>query len=151
MGTLTARAPSTKGDKQATLTRAAGKQRAAEVVALLDPITLQKRTTPEAIVEAYLIKRGVQFEAQVELGFARPDFVLFHLPDVSGGAMALNVNGEHWHRDTLYADMAKGRAMVNVQVNGIPIVKYLEVWEKDINSGEMVLDDALRGVAWRSA
>ena len=105
-----------------------------------------RATLIELLTEAFLQRRGVSYEAQVEMGIARPDFVVI----VRGEATIWNVNGERWHAPRTWHDYGKGSALINFRVQDCPIVDVIDLWESDILRSDQVLEDALRGERYRN-
>lgn len=126
-----------------------GVARASEARALSVLPGREKFTFIELLTEAYLLRRGVRYQAQVEMGIGRPDFVALDAPDVGQG-LIIAVQGERWHEGRQYHDEGKMLAMVGNCVQGYPISTSVQIWERDILAGEQVIEDALRGVSWRS-
>lgn len=126
-----------------------GVTRASEARALAIQPGREGFTFIELLTEVYLRRRGVRYQAQVEMGIGRPDFVALDAPDV-GQAMIIAVQGERWHEGRQYHDEGKMLAMFGKCVQGYPISTSVQIWERDILAGEQVIEDALRGVSWRS-
>jgi len=126
-----------------------GVGRATEALALASQTGREGFTFIELLTEAYLVRRGVRYLAQLEMGIGRPDFVALDMPS-AGQALVIAVQGERWHEGRQYHDQAKMLGMYGKAVMGLPIMGSVQVWERDILAGEMALDDALRGVSWRS-
>lgn len=126
-----------------------GAARASEARAVSVLPGREKFTFIELLTEAYLLKRGVRYQTQVELGIGRPDFVALDAPDI-GQALVIAVQGERWHEGRQYHDAGKMLAMCGVAAQGVPICRSVQVWERDVLAGEQVVEDALRGVSWRS-
>jgi hypothetical protein len=105
-----------------------------------------KPTLIELLTEAFLKERNVAYETQIDLGFARPDFVLFNTqPSQVNTCVAWLINGEYWHKSRYWHDYGKGKLMINVPVNGMPIVDVIAIWEADVMQGDAVFAEALRG------
>lgn len=110
-----------------------------------------KPTLIECLTESFLMRRGVAYEAQVWMGIARPDFVVFDTRTSSdGGAVVWNINGEYWHRPRVWHDEGKGSALINIRVRDVPIRDVIAIWEDDIMRGDQVFEDALRGERYRN-
>jgi hypothetical protein len=118
----------------------------------------RRMSLPELLAEAWLIKRGVQYETQVELGMVRPDVVVFDCPAslVPTGeeaardlAVAWAVQGDYWHKDKLWHDEGKANLVAGMVWRGYRIVDMLMVWESDIYEAEQVFEDALAGMVRR--
>lgn len=107
-----------------------------------------KPTFIECLAEAFLVQRGTSYEAQVEMGIARPDYVVFNTrPD--GGAVAWNINGDYWHAPKIWHGQGKASALINLRVRDVPILDVIDVWESDILQSDQVFGDALKGERWR--
>jgi hypothetical protein len=128
--------------------RAVGVDRAQEVLQLARQRP-QNRTLPELLAEVWLRKRSVRYEAQFDLGWARPDFVLFEVSAAAGGCMVWEINGEYWHKNTAAHDTARKERLLSTTARGLPIVKVVEVWEKDIYQSEAAFEQALAGINLR--
>lgn len=102
-------------------------------------------TLPELLAEAFLRKRGVSYVAQFNLGWARPDFVVFGLPVAPAGALVLEVQGDYWHSrpGASSRDANRKAQLLTTTARGLPIVQVIEVWEGRIYDGEGVLEMAL--------
>ena len=122
-----------------------GEVRALEALALARTRP-HNRTLPELLAEAWLKRRATRYEAQVDLGWARPDFVLF---DVVAGVMVWEINGEYWHANTAAHDAARKQRLLHTTARGLPILKVIEVWEKDIYQSETVFEQAIGGLSLR--
>lgn len=105
-------------------------------------------TTPEFVLEGALMMRGVNYRTQIELGFTRPDGVVFN---GDGTATALYVDGDHWHKDGHGHDVGKVTQALGFEVEGHVITQGVRVLESDIQSLDMneIVDAALRGEQWR--
>lgn len=98
-------------------------------------------TLPELLVEAALRKLGVHYRAQVDLGWSRPDFVVFD----AQGAIIVRVQGDYWHsRPGAEAkDAAQRDRLERHTVFGIAVLSVVDVWERDIYESEAVVSRAL--------
>lgn len=94
-------------------------------------------TLPELLVEAALRRLGVHYRAQVDLGWSRPDFVVF---DVQG-AIIVRVQGDYWHsRPGAEAkDAAQRDRLERHTVFGIAVLAVVDVWERDIYESEAIV------------
>jgi hypothetical protein len=107
----------------------------------------QMRTLPEVLAEMWLRARGVQYEAQVELQWARPDMVLTTM-DGAGQRVKMiwRIQGQHWHtgeqegKDTVQKTQLKA-----ARFGGVAVTKVVDLWEQDIYQGDYVFDQALLG------
>lgn len=107
------------------------------------------RTFPELLAEVWLRRRAVRYESQFDLGWARPDYVLFDVNAAAGGCMVWEINGEYWHANTGAHDAARKQRLLNTTARGLPILSVVEVWEKDIYDSETVFEQALNGISMR--
>lgn len=107
----------------------------------------RSNTLPELLAEGWLRQRNIRYEAQFDLGWARPDFVLFDV--LSTGAMVWEINGEYWHKDSAAYDAARKQRLLNTTAHGTSIVRVVELWENDIYPSESVFDAALQGKGLR--
>lgn len=127
-----------------------GVERAQEAVMLARQDRM-RRTLPELLAELWLMKRGVQYVAQWDLGWARPDFTLFDVPASAPGAMVWEINGEYWHRDTAAYDAARKQRLLATTIRAQQVMKVIEVWESDIYRGDAAFEVALAGHVTRGA
>lgn len=121
--------------------RRVGDSRADEARATFEarPEQQQKRgraTLPNLLAEAWAKKQGKRYEIECDIGWARPDLVVFY-PE---GAVVFRVQGDYWH--TLAHVMAKDRGQKemmlqsNITIHGEKIWYVVDVWEKDIYASE---------------
>jgi hypothetical protein len=113
------------------------------------PAGVQSSTTlPELLVEAALRKAGVEFRAQVDLGWARPDFVVF----VGASAVVLRVQGDYWHSraGAVANDAAQKDRLERHTVFGLPVQAVVDLWEHDVYESESVVHRAIRTDAVRA-
>ncbi len=136
--------------------RQVGEERAQEALAVLrspQPNSQGRNggayTLPELLAESWLRKRSVRHEAQFDLGWARPDFVLFDLGATAGGCMVWEIQGEYWHKSSGAHDAARKQRLLASTARGLPILAVVEVWEADIYQGEGVFDAAASGRGMR--
>lgn len=100
-------------------------------------------TLPELMTEAFLIRNGIRYTAQAEMGTQRPDFVL-HNVNESGDAIILRVQGDYWHADA-GKDEAKSRNLVGRTFAQQSISTVIDLRESDIYHSEHALEQAIRG------
>lgn len=114
----------------------------------------RRLSLPELLAEAWLNKRGLRFESQVELGMVRPDVIVFDCPaalvpkgeeGATDLAVAWAIQGDYWHASKVWHDEGKANLLVNRVYKGYRIIDMLAIWESDIYAGEQVFEDALRG------
>ena len=128
--------------------RRVGDGRAEEARSVFEsrPDHQQKRgraTLPNLLAESWARKTGMRYEVEFDLGWARPDLVVFY----SDGAVVFRVQGDYWH--TLAHVMTKDRAQREMllqsgfSIQGQKISLVVDVWEKDIYASEDALMIAL--------
>lgn len=128
--------------------RRVGDTRAEEARAVFDqrPSAQQRRgraTLPNLLAECWAKKTGFRYEIECDIGWARPDLVVFY----TEGAVVFRVQGDYWH--TLAHVMAKDKAQKEmlkqpgVSINGTTIWLVVDVWEKDIYESESAFADAM--------
>ena len=146
------------GDEWRRWVKLVGVERATAARAVRQLHPERRMSLPELLAEAWLIKRGVQYEAQVELGVVRPDVIVFNCPAqlVPAGeegatdlAVGWAVQGDYWHKDKVWHDEGKSNMVVNMVYRGYRIVDVLAIWERDIYFDEQVFEDALVGMVRR--
>lgn len=98
-------------------------------------------TLPELLVEAALSKRGVDYRAQVDLGWARPDFVVLR----PGHAVVVEVYGDYWHSrpGAPTHDAQRRERLEGTTIFGLPVRAVIELWERDIYESEAIVARAL--------
>ena len=111
----------------------------------------QYRTLPELLAEMWLRQRSVRYVAQFDLGWAKPDYVLFDVAVAAPGAMVWEINGEYWHKSTGAKDASRKQRLLATTVRGQPVMKLIEVWEADIYQSDAAFENALMGVGMRGA
>jgi len=121
-----------------------GKARADEAMGILKQHTfgsMGSSTLPELLVEAVLKRKGSDYRSQVELEWARPDFVVF----VSGGVIVIRVQGDYWHsrEGNAAKDALQGDRLKNTTIFGLPVLKVADIWERDIYVNESCVEVAL--------
>ncbi len=94
------------------------------------------KTLPELLAEAWLMSRGMNYETQFDLGWARPDFVLFDV--VPAAAVVLECQGDYWHSrpEAVAHDAMRKGQLLTTTARGLPIRAVVEVWEHDIYAGD---------------
>lgn len=100
------------------------------------------RTLPELLTEHYLRGQGARYVAQLNLGFAKPDFVVFNAPAAPQGALIIRVQGGYWHGSSgaITRDDSQKQMLLEGTAQGSPILKIVDVWEKAIYQGDTALD-----------
>lgn len=100
-------------------------------------------TLPELLVELALTRRNADYRAQVDLGMARPDFVVMR----AAGALVIRVQGDYWHgREGAAAKDARQKdALMQTTIFGLPVLAVIDIWESDIYKSEAAVDAALEG------
>lgn len=98
-------------------------------------------TLPELLVELALTRRNVDYRAQVDIGMARPDFVVIR----PAGVLVIRVQGDYWHsREGAAAKDARQKDMLETTtIFGLPVLAVIDIWERDIYVGEASIDAAL--------
>jgi hypothetical protein len=104
-------------------------------------------TLPELLAESWLISTGVRYEAQFDLGWAHPDFVLFDVTPAA--AIVLEVYGDYWHGkpDAIAHDAMRKGQLLTTTARGLPIRAVVEIWEKDIYAGDQCFERAYAQLA----
>ena len=130
--------------------RIVGDARMEEAVALLEQVRMAQfhsGTLPELLAEVWLRRTGVDYQAQVILGQARPDFVIYNPPS-GGGAICWRIQGDYWHGNgTAQAhDAAQKGALLGLVSRGMPVVAVIDIWESAVYAGDGVLEQALQGM-----
>lgn len=121
--------------------RRVGDSRAEEARSVFEarPESQQKKgraTLPNLLAEVWAKKTGLRYEIEYDLGWARPDLIVFY-PD---GVAVFRVQGDYWH--TLAHVMTKDRAQRELlmqsgfSIQGQRISFVVDVWEKDIYDSE---------------
>lgn len=131
-------------DKYDGFVQRVGKARADEAVSILKQHTPGQQgstTLPELLVEAVLKRKGRDYRSQVELEWARPDFVVF----VSGGVIVIRVQGDYWHsrEGNAAKDALQGDRLKNTTIFGMPVLKVADIWEREIYANESCVEVAL--------
>jgi G:T-mismatch repair DNA endonuclease (very short patch repair protein) len=106
--------------------------------------TGQKSTTlPELLIEAALRKRGIDYQVQVDLGWARPDFVV----PVPGGCVVVECQGDYWHGspEAKVNDAKRAAQLIGVNVNGATVLRVIEIWESEIYLSEAPIERVFNG------
>jgi hypothetical protein len=105
-------------------------------------------TLPELLTEIALRSLGADYRTQVDLGWARPDFVVFD----GGEAIIVRVQGDYWHtRAGAEAnDAAQRDRLERHTVFGYPIREVVDVWEREIYESEAVIARLLRAPGVRA-
>jgi hypothetical protein len=128
--------------------RRVGDLRADEARAVFEsrPDAQQKRgraTLPNLLAESWAKKTGFRYEIEVDLGWARPDLVVFY----AEGAVVFRVQGDYWH--SLASVMAKDKAQrgmffqPGISIQGSHVWLVVDVWEKDIYESETAFVTAM--------
>jgi|GEM_PF-4774644 len=117
--------------------RAVGEIRANEAA------TMGRGTLPERLAEVWLRRRGIRFESQVDLQYARPDFVLYAVCDL--GCVVWRIQGDYWHSipERVVTDAAQVGRLFGDAVDGQRIAAVIDLWEKDIYESDGVFERAL--------
>jgi G:T-mismatch repair DNA endonuclease (very short patch repair protein) len=99
-------------------------------------------TLPELLAEDWLMRQGVRYRAQVVLLRARPDFVVF---DQGPGVIVIRVQGDYWHASpgAVSKDSTQAEWLRSTTIDGFPVIKVADVWERDIYAGDFALSAAL--------
>lgn len=118
-----------------------GEDRARIAKALFDERT-GSRTLPELLTEHYLRSQGARYTAQLNLGFAKPDFTVFNSPAVPQGALILRVHGQHWHgtSEAITRDSAQKQLLLDGTAQGAPVLKVIDIWESSVYRDNTALD-----------
>jgi len=110
------------------------------------PRTRRSNTLPELLTEAWLTKYSpVPWQAQVELVFARPDFVLF---PTDAHAWVWRVQGDYWHSGEYEEreDAAQKAELLATEYRADGrarrISRVIDLWESDIYASERVFEEA---------
>lgn len=92
------------------------------------------RTLPELLTENYLRGQGARYITQLNLGFSKPDFVVFGAPAAPEGALVIRVQGQHWHSsaDAITRDQGQKDLLMQGTAQGSPIIKVIDVWESSL-------------------
>ena len=100
------------------------------------------RTLPELLTENYLRGQGARYITQLNLGFSKPDFVVFGAPAAPEGALVIRVQGQHWHSsaDAITRDQGQKDLLMQGTAQGSPVVLVVDCWEPAIYQGDAVLD-----------
>lgn len=100
-------------------------------------------TLPELLIEAALRARGADYDVQVDLGWARPDFVV----RVPGGAVVVEALGDYWHgTDAAKAkDAARAAQLIGTNVTGGMVLRVVTIWESEIYQSEAVIERVWNG------
>lgn len=128
--------------------RRVGESRAEEARAIFygRPESQRKRgraTLPNLLAEAWAKKTGYQYEIECDVGWSRPDLVVFY----AEGAAVFRVQGDYWHNLAHVA--AKDRAQRDMffqsgfSIRGNVVWQVVDVWEKDIYISESAFVTAL--------
>lgn len=113
-------------------------------LALARAVTTGSRSQPELLTEAHLIRRGITYHTQAELGFSRPDFLI--LNHTTNSWLALHIDGAYPHRDRHGHDLGKDQMLIGYQVAGKPITQTVRLSDTDLYANpEYALDRALAG------
>lgn len=120
-----------------------GEARAREALSIAREKT-GSTTLPELLVEAALRRTGADYRTQVDLGWARPDFVVFTREHDQYGVIVLRVQGEYWHKDRTSYDAAQADRLARYTVFGLPVLRVEDIWEKDIYAGDAAVMRVLR-------
>jgi G:T-mismatch repair DNA endonuclease (very short patch repair protein) len=101
-------------------------------------------TLPELLVELALSRRNADYRAQVDMGMARPDFVVI----LSRGVLVIRVQGDYWHScEGAAAKDARQKDMLETTtIFGLPVLAVADIWESDIYQSEASVDAALEQV-----
>jgi len=131
-------------DKYDGFVQRVGKARADEAVSILKqhtPGNMGSTTLPELLVEVVLKRKGADYRSQVELEWARPDFVVF----VSGGVIVIRVQGDYWHsrEGNTAKDAVQSDRLKSTTIFGMPVLKVADIWERDIYANESCVEVAL--------
>lgn len=111
-------------------------------------------TVPELVAMDWLNRSQVKYIYQAQYGIrghrglVMPDFVI----DSNGMGSAWQIQGEYWHtkRKTPEYDRRQRQQILNEDVNGITIKRYVELWESDIyNKNPDVFVMAMAGIQLR--
>lgn len=110
-----------------------GETRAQEALRIWNDKT-GSTTLPELLTEAALRKTGANYRAQLDLGWARPDFVVFD----SDGATIIRVQGDYWHSrpGAVANDAQQADRLRRHTVFGQPVRRVVDIWEHDIYESE---------------
>jgi hypothetical protein len=98
-------------------------------------------TLPELLAELALKKLNADYRAQVDVGMARPDFIVIY----PHGVLVIRVQGDYWHsREGAAAKDARQKDMLErMTIYGKPVLAVADVWESDIYRSEAAVADAL--------
>lgn len=127
----------TEAKRQKSWERSVGEERAAKAM------QMTRGTLPERLAEVWLRSQGVDYEAQVNLEFARPDFVLKRV--CPGGAGVWRIQGDYWHSGParVASDAVQKDALLRADWDGMRIMAVADIWEKDIYESDAVFERAL--------
>lgn len=122
-------------------TEQVGADRAREAADLAKERT-GSRTLPELLTELYLRRASADYKAQFDLGWARPDFVVWDSPGTPGLALILRVQGDYWHGKGPSAgrDAGQRELLMQTTARGVPVGRVIDLWETHIYKTPEVLD-----------
>lgn len=101
-------------------------------------------TLPELLVEGALVRRGLEYRTQVELGFTRVDHMVMNADGT--GWIALFEDGDYWHKDFAGHDYGKGQQLIGCEVEGLPVTGVVRMLESDLKTDlDWVVDRAVAG------
>lgn len=100
------------------------------------------RTLPELLAEDWLRRQAADYIAQLDLGYAKPDFAVFSAPAAPGGALLLRIHGDHWHGTpgAMTRDQSQRTMLENETARGVPVLKIIDVWESAIYANDAALE-----------
>ena len=107
--------------------------------------TIGSTTNIEQVMEGELMRRGLEYGAQVELGFTRLDHIIYN---GDGTATGIYVDGKHWHEDDKGHDYGKGMGLIGFEVNGNVITDAVRVGEADLLADPAWVVDVVQRGEW---
>lgn len=120
-----------------------GETRAAAAAAIAAERT-GSRTLPELLTEDWLRRQAARYVAQLDLGYARPDFTVFDTPGVPGMAALWRIHGVYWHGtpEAIARDSGQRDMLQQATAQGVPVGKVIDIWETSIYEGDTALEIA---------
>lgn len=100
-----------------------------------------RASLPNLLAEAWAQTTGRRYVIEFDLGWARPDLVIF----LDAGVVIIRVQGDYWHSlpGRPEKDAVQMEELRQTTVEGMRVLGVVDVWEKEIYEGTAALERAL--------
>lgn len=106
-----------------------------------DQRSKSRASLPNLLAEAWAKGTGRRYVIEFDLGWARPDLVIF----LDAGVVIIRVQGDYWHSlpGRPEKDSAQMAQLRQTTVEGMQVLGVVDVWEREIYEGTAALERAL--------